>query len=114
MKFRINDTVMVTTGSNKGQTGVITKVSKNNQKVTVEGVNRKIKHVKGQAGQAGQRAEFFAPVDVSNVAIVDPKSGKPTKIAYKFEDGKKLRIAKASGEVIGAAATAKPKKTTKK
>ena len=114
MKFRLNDTVFVTTGSNKGQTGVITKVSKDEKKITVDGVNRKIKHVKGQAGQAGQRVEFFAPIDVSNVAIVDPKSGKPTKIAYKYEDGKKLRIAKASGEVIGATAVAKPKKTTKK
>ncbi|PID70886.1 50S ribosomal protein L24 [bacterium DOLZORAL124_38_8] len=114
MKLRINDTVMVVTGSDKGQSGVITKISKDKQRVTVEGVNRKVKHMKGQMGQAGQRVEFFAPINVSNVSLVDPKSGKPTKVAYKYEAGKKVRIAKASGMAIDGSAPAKVKKTTKK
>ena len=113
MKFRLNDMVVVVTGSHKGQSGEITKVSKDNRKVVVNGVNRRVKNVKAQGGQPGQRVEFFASIDVSNIAIVDPKSGKPTKIAYKYEDGKKLRVAKASGEVIGATAKAVTKKTTK-
>ena len=114
MKFRKNDAVIVTTGGDRGKTGVISKILLKTRKIVIEGVNKRIRHMKGRNGEAGQKVEFFAPIDASNVAIQDPKSGKPTKIAYKYEDGKKLRIAKASGEVIGAAAVAKPKKTTKK
>lgn len=116
MKFRINDVVVVTTGSSRGMTGTITKFSKDEQYITVEGVNKRTKHVKARNGQPGQRLEFFAPVHISNVAAVDPKTNKPTRIGYKKDAGQKVRIAKASGEILpkNLAKKAAPKKAAKK
>ncbi len=109
MKVKVNDVVTVLTGKDRGKSGKITKVS--GDKVTVHGVNKHIKHMKKRGETAGERIEFFAPIHVSNVAIADPKSGKPTKIGYKFEGNQKVRVARKSGELI--AQTAKKKTTTK-
>ena len=100
MKIRINDSVIVQTGKDKGKSGTVTRILIKTNKIIVEGINKQTKHVKGRNGQAGERVEFFAPIDISNVAIIDPKSGKPTRIGYKFEGNQKMRIAKKSGEQI--------------
>lgn len=113
-KLRIGDNVMVTTGSDKGKTGTIAKISVTKGLVSIEGINKKIKHVKSREGVPGERVEFFAPINISNVAVVDPKTKKPTKLGYKTEKGTKVRVAKSSGEVLSASAVAaKPTKTVK-
>ena len=112
MKFRIGDTVYVTTGKYKGKTGAITKVLREDNKVVVEGMNKKVRHIKGQAGQPGERAEIFAPISVSNIAIVDPKDGKPSRVGFKIDEaGNKIRIAKKSGQALFAG---DPRKVTSK
>lgn len=113
MKFHLGDTVIVTTGKDKGQSGAITKILKKTNRVVVEGVNKRVRNIKARPGQAGDRVEFFASVDVSNVALVDPKNGKPTRIGYTIESGQKVRVARSSGVIIPAVskATAKVKKT---
>ncbi len=110
MKFRINDSVIVISGADRGKTGTVTKIIASDNRVVVEGVNKHIKHVKGREGQAGERVEFFAPIHASNVAIADPKTGKATRVGYKIEGKTKTRVAKTSGEVIiGVAKTKKTK-----
>lgn len=101
MKLRINDSVVVIAGKNKGMTGKVTKISLAKNTVVVEGVNKKVRNVKRRGIDAvGDQVEFFAPIDASNVAVVDPKNGKPTRIGYKTENGQKVRFAKSSGTVI--------------
>jgi len=100
MKVRVGDNVVVLTGSDRGKTAIITKLLQKQDRVVVEGINKRIKHVKGRDGQPGERVEFFAPIHVSNVAIADPKTGKPSKIGYKKDNKEKTRIARASGEPI--------------
>ena len=110
MKFHIGDTVTVTTGKDKGQSGSITKILKKTNRVVVDGVNKRVRNIKARPGQAGDRVEFFASIDISNVALVDPKTGKPTKIGYTVESGKKVRVAKASGAVLPQVSTIAAKK----
>ncbi|MCF7812116.1 50S ribosomal protein L24 [Candidatus Gracilibacteria bacterium] len=109
MKIRTNDLVFVLTGKDRGKTGRVVKVLQSQEKVIVEGVNRQVKHVKGRDGNPGERIEFDAPLHVSNVAVVDPKDGKPTRIRYKFDNNQKLRVSKRSDEVIVAGAGKKQK-----
>ena len=107
MKFRIGDSVIVISGADRGKTGTVTKIIAADNRVVVEGINKAIKHVKGQNGNSGERVEFFAPIHISNVAIVDPKSGKATRIGYQVDGKTKNRIAKKSGEIITGKAKAK-------
>lgn len=114
MKLRVGDSVVILTGKDKGKSGAITKIFAEKGLVSVEGINKKIKHVKGREGNPGERVEFFAPIALSNVAIVDPKTKKPSRIGYKIEKGQKIRITKASGSVIDAPKKAAKAKTTVK
>lgn len=116
MKIHQGDAVIVMAGNSQGMTGTVSKILKKQNKVIVDGVNKRVKHVKARQGQAGDRVEFFAPIHVSNVAVVDPKTGKPTRIGYKMEAGQKVRFAKASGVVLAQAvrAVAQKKATSKK
>jgi len=108
MKIRIGDNVIVRTGKDRGQSGVVAKVYQGQDKVLIEGVNQKIKHVKGRDGVPGERAEFFAPIHISNVSIVDPKDGKAARVGYLVDaKGAKTRISKRSGQTIVKAAAAK-------
>ena len=100
MKFRVGDNVIVTTGADKGKTGVVGKVFAHKNQVWVDGVNQKTRHIKGQQGQPGDKVQFFAPIEASNVAVVDPKTGKATRIGFGEEKGQKVRIAKSSGAVL--------------
>lgn len=110
MKIRVGDNVVVRTGKDRGQTGVVSKVYEGQDKVLIDGVNKKTKHVKGRDGVPGQRAEVFVPIHISNVSIVDPKDGKPSRVGYLVDaKGNKTRIAKRSGQTIVKGAGAKAK-----
>ena len=99
MKFKTGDKVVVIAGANKGKTGEITKVLRDKNQVVIEGVNVKKKHQKAFGGQEGGIVEFSAPIDASNVAILD--GDKPSRISYKFDkNGKKVRIATKSGKEL--------------
>ena len=100
MRIKTGDTVKVIAGKDKGKTGTVLRTLPKEDRVVVEGLNIAKKHVKpSQAGQGGSE-EFPAPIHVSNVKLVDPKSGEATRVGYRFEDGKKVRFAKKSNETI--------------
>lgn len=102
MRIRANDEVIVISGQYKGTKGKVSKALPKTHQVIVEGVNERKKHIKPDASNPeGRIVTIYAPIDVSNVAIVDPKTGKASKVGYKIgEDNKKVRIAKKSGEEI--------------
>lgn len=96
-----DDKVMVITGKDKGKTGRVIVAYPRENRVLVEGINMVKRHTKpSPQNQQGGIIEKEAPIHVSNVMLIDPKSGKPTRIGYTVENGKKVRVAKRSGEVI--------------
>ncbi len=100
-RIKKGDTVYVNAGNDKGKTGKVLSVDTAKQRVIVEGINMVSKHTKPNAKQPqGGIIKQEAPVHVSNLNLIDPKSGKPTRVGFKVEDGKKVRIAKKSGEEI--------------
>ena len=100
MKLKTGDKVVVISGSNKGKEGTITKVL--DEKVIIEGVNLRKKHLKPKNNNGtGEIIEQEAPIHASNVMIIDPKTKKPTKIKKVIDEkGKKIRISKKSNEKI--------------
>lgn len=100
MKIKKGDQVIVIAGDDKGKTGEVVKAMPSEGKVVVQGVNLVKRHTKPSQTTSGGIITKEAPINVSNVAIVDPKSGKASKIGYKEENGKKVRFARTSGEVI--------------
>lgn len=101
MHVKKGDKVMVITGKDKGKTGVILAAFPKKDRVLVEGVNIVKKHTKpNQANPQGGIISQEAAIHVSNVMPIDPKTGEPTRVGYKIEDGKKIRIAKKSGEAL--------------
>ena len=93
--------VYVNTGNDKGKTGRVLEVLVKKHKALVEGVNIISKSMKPNAKYPqGGLIKVEAPVHVSNLNLIDPKSGKPTRVGYRREDGKKVRISKRSGEEI--------------
>ncbi len=101
MHVKKGDKVMVISGKDKGKTGVILSAFPKKDRVLVEGVNIVKKHTKpNQANPQGGIVEQEAAIHVSNVMLIDPKTGEPTRVGYKVEDGKKVRVAKKSGEII--------------
>ena len=104
IKFNIkkNDTVVVLAGEDKGKTGKVLRVIREKERVLVEGINMVSKSQKPSAkNPQGGIVKQEAPIHISNVSLIDPKSGKPTRIGIKVtEEGKKVRIAKKSGEEI--------------
>ncbi len=100
-KIRKGDRVVVLAGKDKGREGVITKSMPKDGKVVVEGVNMIARHTKPtQADPEGGVKRREAPLHVSNVAIKDPKTGKPARVGFEVRDGKKVRVLKGSGEVL--------------
>ena len=98
-KIKKGDTVKVIAGKDKEKEGKVLSVDAKNNKVVVEGVNMVTKHSKpSAANQQGGILHQEAPIDISNIMYV--VKGKTTKIGYEFKDGKKVRVAKATGEVI--------------
>ena len=100
MKIKKGDQVIIISGDDKGKTGEVIKAMPKENRVVVSGVNMVKRHTKPSQTNAGGIVSKEAPINVSNVAIVDPKSGKATKVGYKEENGKKVRFARKSGEVI--------------
>jgi large subunit ribosomal protein L24 len=100
MHVKKGDKVRVISGKDKGKTGVILAAYPKDSRVLVEGVNIVKKHAKpSQVNPQGGIMSFEAPIHVSNVMPIDPKSGNPTRVGYTNVDGKKVRVAK-SGEVL--------------
>ena len=100
MHVKKGDKVRVISGKDKGKTGVILAAYPKESRVLVEGVNIVKKHAKpSQVNPQGGIISFEAPIHVSNVMPIDPKSGNPTRVGYTAVDGKKVRVAK-SGEVL--------------
>ena len=102
MNFKVGDEVVVIAGSDKGKTGKIIKTLKNENKVVVEGVHIVKKHQKPTGQETGGILEVEAPINASNVMIVDPKTKKRTRIGHTTDPktNKKIRIAKKSNEKI--------------
>jgi large subunit ribosomal protein L24 len=101
LKVRKGDRVQVVTGKDKGKRGEILKVLRKENRVIVQGVNVVKRHTRPSTTEQGGIVEKEAPVDVSNVAMLDPKDDRPTKVGFKFlDDGRKVRFARRSGEII--------------
>ncbi|GKW47625.1 MULTISPECIES: 50S ribosomal protein L24 [unclassified Planococcus (in: firmicutes)] len=101
MHVKKGDTVKVISGKDKGKTGVVLSALPKKDRVLVEGINIIKKHTKpNQANPQGGIVSQEAAIHVSNVMLLDPKSGEPTRVGYKVEDGKKVRVAKKSGEKL--------------
>lgn len=106
MKIRVGDKVKVIAGKDKGKTGKVTQTLPDMDRVVIEGINAMVKHLKSQSrDEKGQRVDFFGPIHVSNVMVLDPETQKPTRIAMeivKGEDGKlrKFRKSKKSNVAI--------------
>ena len=101
LKIRKGDRVKVIAGRSKGKIGDVLRVLAAHQRVVVSGVNVIKRHTKPSRTEQGGIIEREAAIHVSNVAVLDPKTDKPTKIGFKFlEDGRKVRFARGSGETI--------------
>ncbi len=102
MKLSHGDAVIVTAGKDKGKKGTIMRVLATQNRVIVSGVNMVTKHVKKTTQEAGKKITYEVSLHASNVAILDPKTGKPTRVGYTLDKatGKKTRIAKASGVTL--------------
>lgn len=99
-KLRKGDKVVVLSGKDKGKTGEITQVLPKEGKAVVDGVNVVVRHTRQTQTSQGGRIAKAAPIDLSNIALVDPKEGGPTRVGFRMEGDKKVRFAKKSGEVI--------------
>jgi large subunit ribosomal protein L24 len=102
-KFKIKkgDRVIVVSGRDRGKQGEVLRVERKEDRLIVQGVNMIKRHSRPSAGHPGGIIDKEAPIHISNVAHVDPSSNRPSRIGYRFlEDGRKVRFAKRSGELI--------------
>lgn len=99
-----NDNVIILSGKYRDKTGKVLKVFPKSNRIIVEGVNIIKKHTKpSQKNQQGGIVEKEAPINVSNVMVIDPKTNEPTRVGYKYiDDGSKVRISLKSGEILGS------------
>lgn len=100
LKIKKGDTVIVLTGKDKGKKGEVKSVNVAESRVTVAGVNMLTKHRKPSQTAAGGKVQIEASLHISNVALIDPKSNKPTRVGFKTVGGEKVRVAKRSGEQL--------------
>ncbi|MBL4695023.1 50S ribosomal protein L24 [Candidatus Gracilibacteria bacterium] len=101
MKIKLNDNVVVIAGKDKGKTGKIMKLLRKQNKVVVEKVNIRTKHIKKTSERPGEIVKYEAPFSASNVMLVCPETKKRTRIGYeKSENGKKMRISKKSKKTL--------------
>jgi large subunit ribosomal protein L24 len=100
-KLKKGDKVVVIAGKDKGKEGTIASVDPKAGKAVIDGLNLSIRHTKQSQTSQGGRLPKAMPVDISNLAFVDA-NGKPTRVGFKMEDGKKVRFAKTTGDVIDA------------
>ncbi|MDR3510842.1 MAG: 50S ribosomal protein L24 [Caulobacteraceae bacterium] len=100
-KIKKGDRVVVLAGKDKGRQGQVLKVLPKDERLVVAGINMVKRHTRPtQADPQGGIKNKEAALHISNVAFVDPKSGEPTRVGFRVENGKKVRVAKKSGEVI--------------
>ena len=99
-KLKKGDKVVVLTGKDRGRTGEIISVDPSAGKAKVSGLNLAMKHVKRSQTSQGGRLPQEAAIQLSNLAMADPKDGSPTRVGFRMEGDKKVRYAKKSGEVI--------------
>lgn len=99
-KIRKGDSVVVLSGKDKGRKGEVIKVMPKDEKALVSGINMIKRHQRQTQTQEGGIISKEAPIHLSNLAIADPKDGKPTRVGFRIEDGKKVRVAKRSGALI--------------
>jgi large subunit ribosomal protein L24 len=100
-KLKKGDKVVVTTGREKGRRGEIIRMLPSEARAIVSGINKVKRHTRPSAGNPGGIVEKEAPIHISNLAIEDPKDGKPTRVGFRtLDDGRKVRFAKRSGEII--------------
>lgn len=100
-KLKVNDVVVVRTGASAGKTGKVLSINAKTNKVVVEGVNEVKRSIKpSQQNPEGGFATKNLPIHASNVALVDSKTNKPTRVGFEVKDGKKVRVARKSGSVI--------------
>ena len=101
LKIKKGDHVVVITGKDKGKKGEVLKVMPEENRAIVKGVAMIRRHQRQTPSQEGGIIAKEAPIHISNLALEDPKDGKPTRVGYKFlKDGRKVRFARRSGEVI--------------
>ncbi len=102
MKIKKGDKVIVLAGKDKGKTGEVTRAFPMLDKVIVSGINIAKKHTKNKfnTDKKGEIIDKTMPIDVSNVALIDTKTNKPTRVGYKIEGDKKTRVSKKSGQEI--------------
>jgi large subunit ribosomal protein L24 len=101
LKIKKGDKVIVLAGKDKGKQGEVLRVIPTENRAVVSGINVAKRHQKQTPAQEGGIVSMSLPIHVSNLALRDPKSGKPTRVGYKtLGDGKKVRVARRSGEVI--------------
>lgn len=101
MKVKINDKVLVLSGKDRGKTGKVLRILSKNNKVVVEKVFMRTKHIKKRQGQAGQIIHFEAPINASNVAVICPQCEKKTRVSYlRLESGKKYRVCKKCNQSL--------------
>jgi large subunit ribosomal protein L24 len=102
-KIKKGDRVVVLTGRDSGRTGEVIQVMPRDEKALVRGVNVVKRHQKQSMNQEGGIISKEAPIHLSNLALADPKDGKPTRVGFRvLEDGRKVRFAKRSGDLIDA------------
>ena len=99
-KIRKGDEVVVLTGKDKGRKGTVVRVMPKDNRAVVAGINVVKRHQRQTANQEGGIISKEAPIDLSNVALLDPKDSKPTRVGFRMEGERKVRFAKRSGEVI--------------
>ena len=101
LKIKRGDTVVVISGKDKGKRGEVNEVQPKKNRLVVEGVNTRTRHARPSQNNQQGIFTFDAPIDISNVMLVDPGSGEPTKVGYRFTDsGEKVRVAKKTGRDI--------------
>ena len=100
MLIKKNDTVIVLTGQDKGKKGKVIKAMPKEGRVIVEGVNMQTKHQKQTRTEAAEIKHMEGPIDASNVALIDKKTGEPTRVGFKMEGDRQIRISRKTGEDI--------------
>ena len=99
-KIKTGDTVIVIAGKDKGKTGNVSSIIKSNNRVIVEGINIVKRHKKATQESPGKIEEKEASIHISNIAHLDPDTGKPTRVKYEIKDGIKKRLSVISGSVL--------------